>query len=63
MIYTVSKKVTAKRVEWYIAPIKGNDALNARIDGIRWVDRNGSGELEAYRMCQHLNSKLLMGAS
>ena len=68
-------KVTTQRVykpynefvnEWFIPPIKGKETLNAYIDGVKWGSRNGVGndvaELNALRICQLLNQRLLATA-
>ena len=52
--------------EWFIPPIKGQKTLNAYIDEIKWVSRNGkqddAAELSALRACQQLNQRLLATA-
>ena len=68
-------KVLTKRVnkpykefvnEWFIPPIKGQEALNAYVDEVKWVSRNGVcndiAELNALRFCQQLNQRLLATA-
>ena len=52
--------------EFFIPPIKGKETLNAYIDGVKWVSRNGVcndvAELNALRICQLLNHILLATA-
>ena len=53
-------------IEFFIPPIKGQKTLNAYIDEIKWVSRNGkqddAAELSALRACQQLNQRLLATA-
>ena len=52
--------------EFFIPPIKGQKTLNAYIDGRKWVSGNGVcndvAELNALRICQQLNQRLLATA-